>query len=857
MVLLPLISFDPGCQIALLSIFFIWRRHLPVVDLNYAEMGPLCCARQVASYFVSDTEDDDFEGNPDDSGEESPTLGGQDDTLNSYSSSGRRSGARPDASDALDEPDESAGVEDGPQTIGNSDLTEKGNRSNASVASAITSGSPIESAVNLSGNDATVNANLAELAGVPDDAIRPLSGRFALVSKLGKGGMGEVFAARDGMLNRQVAVKVLASGGGEGLARFVREAQVTAQLSHPNVVPVYGLEETDQGSPALTMKLVDGMTFAHYIKQCSAVIGTPDYDQQRHSEKGRIEHFLRVCDAISYSHSRGVIHRDLKPGNLMIGTYGEVYVMDWGIAHLQNEPDDDLFASSFEVVVGAELEDESEETPDDVSVSTDGMRTQLGAILGTPRYMSPEQAAGERVCPKSDQFSLAMVLFEMLTFTAPREIRSKKELIEKVQSNSRRSFSETKQGQSVPLALQAIVERATSKDPADRYPSVEDFSDDLRRYVHGEEVQARPDNVFRAWWRRVQRHPVAVMSALLITIATAAAITTFSLYRGLETERNAAARGQKLSQLVAAVSQRVNEFDTLLFEVEGLLEGVATSSREQLEHAPVEPYKIYQPDDIRKSSEFLERYKQRVSYDNFVVVLPPDTEIVDIQDQVHQLGGLRFVLRDAMFRSAHIDASELDKKKAEAILRAGTPVHWAYIALENGVMINYPGNETYPPDIDARKRPWFISAMSKKNEAVWGNIYPDSTGSGYQMPCNQSFYDRSGNFLGVAGLDISMDTVIQEMEMLEVDGVKETWMMDGGGRVVLSSQERGQKTEVDTLDNKSKELGVLGIPELEAHARKGTTSGFVMDRGDVLVFARLKAVSWILVARIDADSHGL
>jgi len=151
----------------------------------------------------------------------------------------------------------------------------------------------------------------------------------------------------------------------------------------------------------------------------------------------------------------------------------------------------------------------------------------------------------------------------------------------------------------VPLALQAIVNRATSKDPADRYPSVTGFSDDLRRYVHGEEVHARPDNFVRGLWRRVQRHPVAVMSALLIALSTAAAVTTFSLYRGLEAERIASSRGQTLATLVATVNQKVNEFDTLLFQVEGLLEGVAASSREQLENAVSTPYQFYLTSDLK------------------------------------------------------------------------------------------------------------------------------------------------------------------------------------------------------------------------------------------------------------------
>ncbi len=700
------------------------------------------------------------------------------------------------------------------------------------------------------GFDLTASANLAEVAGASLDAIRPLEGRFALGSKLGKGGMGEVFAARDGMLNREVAVKVLSGEASAGMARFVREAQVTAQLSHPNVVPVYGLEETDQGSPALTMKLIRGDTFAEYIDQCSSVLGTPDYDHERHGINGRIENFLRVCDAISYSHARGVIHRDLKPDNMMIGAYGEVYVMDWGIARLMDEPDetnDECSVEEFE----ARLESA------DISFGSEEMKTQMGAIMGTPKYMPPEQADGKGVGPQSDQFSLGMVLFEMLTFSAPREINSMTELREKVRSGARDSFFDAKQSKPIPLALQAIVNRATSPDPADRYPSVEELSDDLRRYVHGEEVHARPDNLVRSLWRRVQRHPMAAMSALLITLATAMAISTVSLYRGLEAERMASVRGQTLADLVATVNKRVHEFDTLLFKVEGLLEGVATSSREQLEHAAPKPCEIFQTDDIKKDSEYLERYQQRVSFDNFVVVIPPDLELDATQTQLFQLGGLKYVLRDAMFRSAGIDGNKLEKDEADTILRKGTPVHWAYTALANGVLINYPGNETYPAEYDSRPRPWFVSAVRQNYGAVWGDIYPDGTGSGFLMPCNQAFHDRSGKFLGVAGLDLSMDTVIDELDMPEVAGVKETWVMDSSGKVVLSSEEKGLKTAITVGDHKIKERGVLGIPELEAHAREGTTSGFVMDGKDVLVFARLKAVPWILVARIDADSNGL
>ena len=380
--------------------------------------------------------------------------------------------------------------------------------------------------------------------------------------------------------------------------------------------------------------------------------------------------------------------------------------------------------------------------------------------------------------------------------------------------------------------------------------------------MHGEEVRARPDNLFRATWRRVQRHPVAVMSALLLALSTAAAISMFSLHRGLEAERVASLRGKSLSSLVAKVNQRTNEFDILLFRVERLLEGIATSGREQLEHASPEPYQIFQPSDLKgdhppEDLVEIQRYQQRVSFDHFVIVLEPDVELDTVQDELFQLRGQKFVLRDALLRSSRVDASELKKEEADKILREGTATHWAYIALENGAMLNYPANPEYPAGYMHRKRPWYVSAVTRKHGANWGIIYPDATGSGYVMPCNQPFYDSSGKLLGVAGLDLAMDTVIEKMDMPEVAGVKESWLLDGDGQVVLSSTEKGIKTEIGIGENKSKERLALGIPELEEHAKNGTTSGFVVDGPDVLVFARLEALPWTLVVRIDADSHGL
>ena len=259
---------------------------------------------------MTGTEDNNFELPPKELGDGSDTLGPGDETIHS-----NLLGPFGKATDSAGNPTHSGTLGPGDNTVA-SNLV--GPVDKAPVDEATDSaGYPFFG--DLGPGDITVNTNFAELGGASTDAIQLPEGRFALGSKIGKGGMGEVFSARDSTLNREVAVKVLSGKEWDGLARFVREAQVTAQLSHPNVVPVYGLEKTDRGSPALSMKLIRGDTFAEYIAQCSSAMGTPNYDHERHSQVGRIENFLRVCDAISYSHSRGVIHRDLKPDNLMIG----------------------------------------------------------------------------------------------------------------------------------------------------------------------------------------------------------------------------------------------------------------------------------------------------------------------------------------------------------------------------------------------------------------------------------------------------------------------------------------------------------------------------------------------------------
>ena len=228
---------------------------------------------------------------------------------------------------------------------------------------------------------------------------------YELIEQLGKGGMGEVYRSCDPALHRDLAIKVMAAslrGHAEAEQRFLREARITGSLQHPGIVAVYNLGRLADGRLHYTMRLVRGRTFADILKEEA---GKPE------RLPALLAIFEKVCEAVAYAHSKRVIHRDLKPGNIMVGKFGEVQVMDWGLAKLLSG--DGATAEGPSADGGTVIRTETRDTPPEA--------TQLGSALGTPSYMSPEQAAGdwEVVDERADVFALGAILCEILTGAPP------------------------------------------------------------------------------------------------------------------------------------------------------------------------------------------------------------------------------------------------------------------------------------------------------------------------------------------------------------------------------------------------------------------------------------------------------
>ena len=272
--------------------------------------------------------------------------------------------------------------------------------------------------------------------------------RYQLVRRVGTGGMGAVYEAVDVTLGRRVALKVLEIPDPEGcFARHLsREARILASLEHPGIVPVHDAGTLADGRVYYAMKLVAGARLDEHLSRVSSLAG-------------KLRLFLRALDAVAFAHSKGVLHRDLKPSNIMVGPFGEVLVMDWGLAKQLAEKEDEGLS-----------------------------------VVGSPGFMSPEQAAGLDLDVRADVYSLGSVLRAILH--ADGALR-------------------------VPRALGAIVARATASEPSARYADVASLSADILRYLDGERVDAHAEGLADRVTRLLKRHRVAVILVLAYLSARA------------------------------------------------------------------------------------------------------------------------------------------------------------------------------------------------------------------------------------------------------------------------------------------------------------------------------------------------
>jgi serine/threonine protein kinase len=324
---------------------------------------------------------------------------------------------------------------------------------------------------------------------------------FEVLEKLGEGGMGAVYKVRDKRLGRLAALKVLANEKADQNAqtRFLREARVTARLDHPSIPPVHEAGRTAGGELYMLMRLIQGQTLSQKIR---------DLHDQYCPQSGLTEllqALVKVAEAISYAHSQGIVHRDLKPDNIMIGAFGEVLVLDWGIASVSGIKDQgeglDLADSSLAEISGL---------------------TQAGSFLGTPGYAAPEQIDGDPIDGRTDVFALGLLLTEVLTGQAAI---SGDTGMDRARATASGSISRPREILShIPRELDWIAAQATAVDREDRTSTAREFTNQLQSYLTSAPIPSYPYNLSEKITRGARRHPLLLLGLLMGALTLSLAI---------------------------------------------------------------------------------------------------------------------------------------------------------------------------------------------------------------------------------------------------------------------------------------------------------------------------------------------
>lgn len=356
--------------------------------------------------------------------------------------------------------------------------------------------------------------------------------RFRVVGLIGRGGMGDVYLAIDELLGRRVALKVQRAikghdpvGATSRLARFRREAEITAQLDHPGVVPVYDYGRLEDGRVFYSMKFVAGRTVEDIVNACgrgdSATLA--EFPLER-----RLAVVERVCETLAFAHSRGVVHRDIKPENVIVGSYGAVHLLDWGVAYVKHEAHSSAATEAAKIVVASD--------PD--------AKTLDGVLLGTPAYMAPEQrsAAHGAIDGRTDVFLVGALLYRLLAAASPQATSA---FLATRSSAADRAFSR------LPRALRAIILKATASASSARYADMDQLIADLRAFR-----ESRPGRAWRetplSWViRLVRRHATATVILLAASAVVVTGLLAFNVLR----EARAAALASEIERRVAVFRQ--------------------------------------------------------------------------------------------------------------------------------------------------------------------------------------------------------------------------------------------------------------------------------------------------------------
>lgn len=399
------------------------------------------------------------------------------------------------------------------------------------------------------------------------------SERFRVLRPHAKGGLGMISIAEDRELNREVALKEIQPDhvrDASSRTRFMVEAEITGRLEHPGIVPVYSMGTTSSGTPFYVMRFIRGDSLKEAIAAFHDSSQTATSESRRMALRMLVRRLVDVCNAINYAHSRGVLHRDLKPGNIMLGRYGETLVVDWGLARTGVRP----------------ASEPSPEEPTYIPLCSDvSSETRMGSVVGTLAYMSPEQAEGrlDLLGPPADVYGLGATLYCLLTGRQPVPRKEQDEMLRMVREGlipAPRSINPE-----IPRPLEAICRTAMAKDIGSRYASAAALADDLELWLADEPVSVYREPLIDRIWRLAKRQRTAVASAIGVVVTAALVLGIANRIIREQNSQLESARGgleQQRNKAIENLSEARGLAVLLLDQAEERLSGSAFGPQEAM-----------------------------------------------------------------------------------------------------------------------------------------------------------------------------------------------------------------------------------------------------------------------------------
>ena len=632
---------------------------------------------------------------------------------------------------------------------------------------------------------------------------------FLLLKQIGAGAMGSIHLAKDRFLRRQVAFKKLLPGmdSAEVVERFFSEVQITAQLDHPNVIPIYTLDSDEYGAPAYSMKVIKGISMKAWlaqIRQAYHLGQVPD----EYSLSDRLEVFLKICDALMLAHQRGIIHRDLKPANIMLGEYNEVYVMDWGIARTFKLDSDAAEQSSERVRLD----------------STHYLESEANQIVGTPRYMSPEQAGGknEILDQRSDIFAMGLILFEVLCLKQALVAKTMPEMLTRVIRGQFEHF-ESAFGEVLSPALKAIVFKANQRRRIDRYQNIGDLAEDIRRYLREEPVLVHQESLLFKAQRLIHRYRQQVVLSMLGSVFLGVTLTSGVLYYKQISLQAAEERRIVLGRIQSELANQGQIMTAQLLKQEALLNELSGSSRVALQAglpAQAPPNFVIRtgqqtdvPDDYALYPGFGEaRSFQEPSF------IEPTTQSAHVD--LLKLAPLKTEFQTLLLSSKSPQSIAIPQSERETLLRSPElPIERFFLTLPSGLHIRYPG-QIPAGSYEALKDPLYQAAR-KSRLMVWSASEVQAT----NLSCTVGMYSIQGEFLGLAGLKIKRkETLKPFLNLPGQSEVTELFLVNA-------------KAEVLEVNPDSALMSAREQADLQKAFNQA--SGYLIEQGQLLAYTRL------------------